>query len=208
MTSPGLFLAFLLAAGLICVTPGPDMIFVAAFGVARGWRGGVAAAGGVALGMAAHTVLAASGLSLLIARVPPAFLALRVLGAGYLAWMGWGMIRSRRETVAGAGAGSGGNLWRITGRAALVNLTNPKILVFYLAFLPQFTTRSGPPVFVQMLVLGSIFVGMGFLTDSSVGILSGRWAARQAPRSTPSGRVGLACGGVLIVLAGVLAAGF
>jgi threonine/homoserine/homoserine lactone efflux protein len=204
MTSLGLLAGFLLAATIICVTPGPDMLYVASFGVARGWRGGTAAATGIAVGMTVHTVLAALGLSILIAHSPIAFTALKILGAGYLLYIGIGMIRSPNQLHDARSVDRPPSYLTISKQATLVNLLNPKIIIFYIAFLPQFVERHGDPIAVQMLVLGGLFVAMGFATDATVGILSARLSTRLTSDRRLAGRVGLVCGTILCLLAATL----
>jgi threonine/homoserine/homoserine lactone efflux protein len=204
MTSAGLLAGFLVAATVICLTPGPDMLYVASFGISRGWRGGTAAAAGIAVGMAVHTVLAALGLSPLIAHSPLAFTGLKIAGAGYLLHLGVGMVRSPHQLHATSGADSAYSYPKITRQATIVNILNPKIIIFYITFLPQFVQRPGAPVYLQMLTLGALFVLMGFATDTTVGIFSARLTARLTTDSRLTRRIGTLGGTTLCLLAALL----
>lgn len=208
MTSVGLLAGFIVAAALICITPGPDMLYVASFGASRGWRGGTAAAAGIAGGMMVHTVLAALGLSLLVAHSWLAFTLLKLVGGGYLLYLGVGMIRSPLPLQLMDDGGGLDSYSKITRQAALVNILNPKIIIFYIAFLPQFVQRPGAPVYLQMLSMGSLFVLMGFATDTTVGVFSARIVTRLTGSDSRMRRVEIACGTTLCLLAAVLLAGF
>ena len=208
MTSSGLLAGFVLAAALICITPGPDMLYVASFGVSQGWRGGTAAAAGIAAGMTVHTVLAALGLSLLVAHSGLAFTLLKVVGGGYLLYLGVGMMRSPRALHPVTAAAGLYSYLKITRQAALVNILNPKIIIFYMAFLPQFVQRPGAPFYLQMLTLGALFVLMGFATDATVGVFSARVVARLTGDESRTRRIGIFCGAALCLLATALVAGF
>jgi threonine/homoserine/homoserine lactone efflux protein len=207
MTSTGLLAGFLVAATVICLTPGPDMLYVASFGISRGWRGGTAAAVGIAAGMSVHTVLAALGLSVLIAHSPLAFTALKIVGAGYLLYLGIGMIRSPHQLQTSSGIDRPYSYPKITRQATLVNILNPKIIIFYITFLPQFVQHPGAPAYLQMLTLGALFVLMGFATDATVGIFSARLTTRLTNDSRLTRRIGTVCGTILCLLAAVLLAG-
>ncbi|MBB5874460.1 threonine/homoserine/homoserine lactone efflux protein [Allocatelliglobosispora scoriae] len=201
-----LFAAFLVAALVICVTPGPDMVYVISFGVAKGRSGGVAAAFGIALGMLFHTLLAAFGVAAVVSRYPVVLIVLKVIGVAYLCRLGYTLIRDRSAPLVSA-AGPPRSLLRIVFSAALVNITNPKIFLFYLAFLPQFTSADAGPVWSQLLVLGGVFVLMGFVTDGVVGLVSGALNARLAAGTALVRRVNVSCGLIMFVLAGVIAVG-
>lgn len=198
-----LFLAFLLAAAIICVTPGPDMVYVATFGLSKGWRGGISAAAGIALGMMFHTVLASVGISLILRAAQWPLVALRFAGAAYLVYMGVQMIRDRSHLTVGAHSPDV-PYPRIVASSALVNITNPKILVFYLTFLPQFTSRSSGNIGIQMAFMGAIFVLMGFLTDASIGIISGKLLHGLTEKQNVVRYVNVLGGCVLCVLAATI----
>jgi threonine/homoserine/homoserine lactone efflux protein len=198
-----LLAAFFVAALAVCVTPGPDMLYILSFGVAKGRAGGVAAAGGVALGMLFHTVLATFGVSALVAHVPVALRVLKYLGMAYLCYMGLDLVRDRSSLSISEEKPSW-SVRRIVAKAALVNMSNPKVLVFYIAFLPQFTSAHVGPVYQQMLLLGVTFVVMGFLTDATVGVLSGNLGERLAASPTGVRRLNVACGAVMFVLAAII----
>jgi threonine/homoserine/homoserine lactone efflux protein len=151
---PHLFLAFLVAAWVLILTPGPDMLFVIgqtlAGGAGRGW----AAMLGIVTGAMVHVALAASGVAALIAASPALFEALRIAGALYLLWLAQGALRAawqggaRLQPAAPA---------RAAYRDGLVtNLTNPKVILFFLAFLPQFVDPGRGPAWLQMAILGPL----------------------------------------------------
>ncbi|WP_411074950.1 LysE family translocator [Streptomyces sp. cmx-4-7] len=198
------FVSFLAAAAIVCFTPGPDMLYVMSFGVSQGRRGGVSAATGVAAGMLAHAVLCAFGVSLVVSRYPVILSAFKVVGLCYLIYLGVSIIRDKSDMAVSA-VRSRQTYGRIAYRAMLVNLANPKVIVFYVAFLPQFTSSSGWPVPVQLLALGGIFVVIGFAADAGVGLASGALAERFASNKGLTRKVNVGAGVVMFILAGVLA---
>lgn len=151
---PQLFLAFLVAAWVLILTPGPDMLFVIGQTLAGGPRRGWAAMFGIVTGALVHIILAASGVAALIAASPMLFDALRLAGAAYLLWLAFGALRAaarggaRLEPAAPARAAFRDGL--------LTNLTNPKVILFFLAFLPQFVDPARSPPWLQMLLLGPL----------------------------------------------------
>ena len=139
MLSPDQFLAFLAAAVLITASPGPDNLMVLGVGMSRGRRQGMAFGLGCALGCLTHTVLATIGVSALLAASPTALTALKVVGGLYLVWLGIGALRSRGGArVDGAGALPDESLLRLFGKGLFANSINPKVVLFFLSFLPQF----------------------------------------------------------------------
>ena len=151
---PHLFVAFLIAAWVLILTPGPDMLFVIGQTLAGGTRRGWAALLGIVTGAMVHIALAASGAAAVIAASPALFDALRLAGAGYLLWLGAAALRA---------AWRGGGTLRPAAPARrafrdgfLTNLTNPKVILFFLAFLPQFVDPGRAPVWVQMALLGPL----------------------------------------------------
>ncbi len=151
---PHLFLAFLAAAWVLILTPGPDMLFVIGQTLAGGARRGWAAMFGIVSGAMVHIALAASGVAALIAASPALFDVLRIAGAAYLLWLAHGALRA-------AWRGGGEMRPAAPARAAfrdgfLTNLTNPKVILFFLAFLPQFVDPSRAPAWLQMAILGPL----------------------------------------------------
>jgi threonine/homoserine/homoserine lactone efflux protein len=151
---PQLFATFLLAAWVLILTPGPDMLFVIGQTLAGGARRGWAAMFGIFAGALVHVALAASGVAALLAASPALFDALRIAGAAYLLWLAQGALRS-------AWRGGGEMRPAAPARAAfrdgfLTNLTNPKVVLFFLAFLPQFVDPGRGPAWLQMAILGPL----------------------------------------------------
>ncbi|WP_106181218.1 LysE family translocator [Prauserella shujinwangii] len=173
-------LAFTAAALVISVVPGPDMMFVVANGIARGRRAGLVAALGMSTGLAVHTVAAALGLGTLLHAAPAVLDAVRIVGAAFLVYLAVTTLRSRtriddRPVDQATGHRS---LRRTYLMAVLTNLANPKVILFFLAFFPQFLVADGGwPAWVQFLVLGAVFIAVGLTVDGTVGLAAGTLSA-------------------------------
>ncbi|WP_418318894.1 LysE family translocator [Piscinibacter sakaiensis] len=180
-------LLFTSAAIALNLTPGADMLFCLAQGARSGPKVGVAASIGISTGALIHTVLAALGLAALLATHPVFFEALRWGGVGYLIWLAIQAFRSRPIEVSGNQAGSYGAIraWR---EGTLVNLLNPKVAVFILAFVPQFVDPARGSSVVQFLILGGILIAGGTLVNGLVGIHAGK-VGRLLQRNEKAGRV-------------------
>ena len=142
-------LAFLLAAVLVTITPGPDNLMVLGLGMSRGRRQGIAFGLGCALGCLSHTALAVLGVSALIAASPVAFTALKWIGGAYLMWLGLQALRSGGATNVGEAAGTDGetsgtrdSLRGFFLKGVFANAINPKVVLFFLSFLPQFVVPA------------------------------------------------------------------
>lgn len=158
---------FFAAFAALMITPGPDMAFILAHGIGLGKRAGVAAAFGFSTGALLHIALTALGVAAAVAAWPAAIEAVKIAGAGYLAWMGWQTLRSPGGFLALSNAPQ--RLARVVFvRAALTNIMNPKVILFFLVFLPQFTSPGYGPVGMQLLAWGlllnvcALFVNIGF----------------------------------------------
>ncbi|MBU8538771.1 LysE family translocator [Falsiroseomonas tokyonensis] len=173
---PQLFAGFLFAAWVLILTPGPDMLFVIGQSLAGGAPRGWAAMFGIVSGALVHVALAASGVAALIAASPALFEALRLVGAAYLIWLGAGALRA---------AWRGGGVLRPAApvgaafrQGFVTNLTNPKVILFFLAFLPQFVDPARGPAWLQMALLGPL---VPLMSLPAYGLLihgAGRAAAR------------------------------
>ena len=150
--------AYSLAAFVLFITPGPDMSLFLAKTVAGGRRAGIAAMTGASLGNVVHSVLAAFGLSALIAASPTLFLALKVVGAIYLLWLAIDAVRNGCSLNVRAEQPKPIALWSTLALGLTVNLTNPKVVLFYLTFLPQFVDAHDPHAAGMLLFLGIYFV--------------------------------------------------
>ncbi|HEY5827675.1 MAG TPA: LysE family translocator [Hyphomicrobiaceae bacterium] len=151
-------LAFSLACLVLFVTPGPDMSLFLARTVAGGRAAGIAAFTGASLGCVVHSLLAAFGLSALIAASPTAFLMLKVVGALYLLWLAVDAVRNGSSLNVRAEPSRRVSFWPTLALGLTVNLTNPKVVLFFVTFLPQFVDASDPHAAAKLLFLGIYFV--------------------------------------------------
>ncbi|QIB32763.1 LysE family translocator [Ancylobacter pratisalsi] len=206
MPSLELLLAFAGASVIYAYVPGPAMLYASAQTIARGRRAGLMAALGIHLGGYAHVIAAALGLSVLFEAVPLLYLAVKLSGAVYLVWLGFGMFRGSGEAGApGAPAGER-SARRAFMQSIAVEVLNPKTAIFFLAFLPQFTdTRAAFPLWLQLLVLGTavnlIFTSADLVCVMMAGAITRRLRGSGLLRQW-AGRLG---GSVLIGLGARLA---
>ena len=195
--------SFLAAVLVITVAPGPDNAYIAAVAVDRGARAGLLSAVGMALGMVMHVTVAALGLALLLASSPVALTIVRLAGAVYLGWLAVTTLGSAsRSRSAPRRPPTDG---RLLARAVLTNVTNPKVILFFAAFLPQFVRPGHGPTAVQMLTLGLLFLVVGLVIDSVVGLLAGSLRDVLAPGSRAATALGVMAGLTFGTLAAVLA---
>ncbi len=152
------FLAYTAASILLFMTPGPDMSLFLSRTISSGRAAGIASAMGANTGCVVHTLLAAFGVSALIAASHTGFLILKVVGAGYLLWLAVDAIRHGSSLNVAMQARSEASLWRSYVMGLLVNLTNPKVVIFFITFLPQFITAGDPFVRGKLLFFGLYFV--------------------------------------------------
>lgn len=171
-------LSFLPIALLLAIAPGPDNLGVLALGVSRGRRESLGFALGCAAGCLNHTLLAALGISALIAASPIAFHVLQYSGAAYLAWIGVQSFRVRSSQLpVEAGNRDEHSPLGYFRRGLLANVINPKVILFFLAFLPQFVIHDAWPAPLQILVLGSIFAASAALVFALVALGANRIGA-------------------------------
>ncbi|MEV7397819.1 LysE family translocator [Aeromicrobium sp. NPDC092404] len=194
--------AFLGVVAVAYAIPGPDFAVILRSST-RGWRAGAAAALGAQTGLCVHMLVAAAGLSVLLARSPEALTTIRWAGAAYLVWLGIGLIRSSFKTDDEVRAEPDLTTATAFTQALLTNLLNPKAILFFAAVLPQFVV-AGTSTAAQVLALGIVDVVAGLLLWAvlvSVGAGLGAWFARPTVRR----RWDRATGGVLTGLGATLA---
>ena len=181
--NPEQFYPFLVAAVLVTVSPGPDNLMVLGVGISRGRAQGLAFGLGCALGCLSHTLLAVFGVSALIAASPSAFAALKIGGGLYLLWLGVQALRSRGDAQVGKEATSEDSLRRRFAKGLLANAINPKVIVFFLSFLPQFVRVDSGQVAMQTALLGITFTVQSAVIFGLLGYFSGtvgQWLDRHA----------------------------
>ncbi|MFG3680278.1 LysE family translocator [Micromonospora chalcea] len=196
---------YLAAIVVLMLTPGPDMMFVLANATRYGVRAGAVAALGVAAGDAVHVAAVVAGLATVIAASPVLFNAIRWAGAAYLIVLGVRALRGTGRTGPAAGGPDGG-AGRAFRRGLLTNLLNPKMILFSVAFLPQFVRPDAGPVAAQLLLLGALFVAVQLTVDLALGVGAGRFARRWGD-SRWSRRVDRLCAVAFVALGVRLAAG-
>jgi threonine/homoserine/homoserine lactone efflux protein len=194
---------FLVAVTLVTLAPGPDNTYIAAVALARGSRAGVLSAAGMSLGMVVHVSAAALGLAVLLHSTAWVLTAVQLAGATYLGWLAVTTLRTARRAALPADAPPDRQLLK---RAVLTNLTNPKVIIFFAAFLPQFTRHGHGPVAVQLLILGFIFLLVGLLCDSAIGLAVGRLGRSVAPDGRGTTTLSVVAGLTFATLALVLLA--
>lgn len=171
------WLLFMVTSLVLIATPGQDMILVMSRSVAQGPQAGLVTAAGVSLGLVGHTLLATLGLGAILRASEMLFVALKLVGAAYLVYLAVGLLRTRQAalTVNGAPARS---MPRLFLDGAVSNLSNPKIAIFYFAFLPQFVTPGAAHPTLTICALGLAFAALTFAVKGPVGLSAGllsRW---------------------------------
>ena len=167
------FLSFLGVAVLITLSPGPDNLMVLSLGASRGRQRGMAFGLGCAAGCLSHTFLAAVGVSALIAASPIAFTALKILGGLYLIRMGWQALRSRGGAKVDSSSQNPETVGALFRKGLIANAINPKVVMFFLAFLPQFVVVSRGDAPWQIVQLGAVFSLQAALLFGTLGYFAG-----------------------------------
>ncbi len=160
-------LLFIVTALVLNATPGVDMLYTLTRTLQHGWRAGLIAALGIIAGCVVHTIAAALGLAALLSASAWAFTAVKWIGAAYLLWLAWGMLRAAAgcnvEKTADVSVPAHEPLGRIFVQGFLTNVLNPKVALFFLALLPQFIAADAPHKPLAFLFLGAVFIVNGAL---------------------------------------------
>jgi len=201
------WVAFLVASFLFIQIPGPSVLFMLGRALTVGRRDALVSVAGNGLGLLVQAMLVAVGLGAVVAASAPAYAVLKIVGAAYVVYLGVQAIRHRSDArvalLEGRAAPSEGRRALITG--LVVGLTNPKTIVFFVAFLPQFTDDAAATR-PQIALLGLVFAAMAIASDSTWAILAGKardWFAREPRRLD---RLGVAGGLMMIGLGATMAA--
>jgi len=173
-----IFLAFAVAGLALNIVPGADMTFIIAAGARDGKRAGVIAALGIGVGTLVHIVAAVAGLSAILASSQMLFDLIKYAGAAYLLWLAFTLIRGDGEPLGETVPQSAQASKRLFRSAVLVNVLNPKVALFFLAFLPQFVDPAASVPALQILALGLWFDFAGTLVNIVIGLAAATTAAR------------------------------
>ncbi len=174
---------FIVASLVIIITPGQDMVLVMSRSLTQGSIAGIVTAAGVSTGLMGHTVLASLGLGAVLRASEMLFLVLKLVGAAYLIYLGVQLLRSK-QTNLGLQKIENRSLGRLFVQGTLSNLSNPKIALFYFAFLPQFLAGGGGEgaTAFSLFVLGTAFAALTFLIKGPIGLFAGAlssWVREQ-----------------------------
>jgi len=180
---------FIVSGLVFTITPGPDIVYIAMRSLQVGWRGGAAATVGISSGCLVHVIACALGLSALLAASSAAFAIVKWVGAAYLCYVGITMLLSRPSAASAEPAKDAGplSLAKVYWQGVLTNVLNPKVALFFLAFLPQFVVVDAPDKGLALLLLGLIFV----FNATLVCLCVAAFAARTARGVRQSGRAEL-----------------
>ncbi len=197
------FQLFLLACIMLNITPGQDTMYILGRSAAQGKRAGIVSALGIMAGILIHTLLAATGLSVILATSALAFAIVKFAGAAYLIWLGIGFLvnasgRAGQPEIIPATP----DPWTLFRQGVLTNALNPKVALFFLSLLPQFVSRQAQPVFVPFMALGLVFLltsGIWFL----VLVNAAAWLSLRLRRRSPIGGMLSKMTGVLFIGLGI-----
>ena len=205
LLNPEFFATYLVAACIVIAAPGPDSMNTLAIGMSRGPREAMAYALGVGIGCLTHTLWAVLGISAIVAASETLFGLVKWIGVAYLFWLGVQSLRERRafhaatEGDCAARAPTGASTRVLQG--ALTNALNPKVMLFFMAFLPQFTDPRLGAVGAQMLVMGLAFALITTIAYALLGAGAGRVSERLLRRPSIAQRLNRATGVLFIALA-------
>ena len=199
---------FVVAGFLLNITPGPDMTYIAARAAAGGFRAGVAATLGITTGCVVHTLAAAAGLSVLLATSAAAFTVVKWCGAAYLLYAGIRLVLSSVRAPRDAAIETllpPASPLRIFREAFVINVFNPKVALFFLAFLPQFIDSAAPAKALAFLALGCVFNFNSLFVNIPVAWLAAHAGRRMRSHRTAARWLTGTIGALFVVLAGRLA---
>ncbi len=184
MLTPEVALSFFGIAVLLAVSPGPDNLFVLMQSMLWGRSAGFCVVLGLCTGVLGHTLAVSAGLAAVFAASETAFLLVKLVGAGYLLYLAWGALRAGAESLHKQRSPRQTG-WQLYRRGVIMSLTNPKVSIFFLAFLPQFASPARGSIGVQMLMLGGLFMLAALLVFSAVAVFSGAVGERlqRSPRA-------------------------
>ena len=163
-------ITFVAASVVLSLVPGPDNIFVMSHSALKGWRIGFYTTLGLCTGLIGHTVLVAIGVSVIFQTSAIAFNGLKIIGAFYLLYLAWLSVQNKELNLGGTDKDSTNRSYYFTG--VIMNLTNPKVALFFLVFLPQFVNTSNNNITLQIFLLGLLFILSALCVFTSIAYLA------------------------------------
>ena len=163
-------IAFVTASVVLSLVPGPDNLFVMSHSALKGWRVGFYITLGLCTGLIGHTILVAIGVSVIFQTSAIAFNGLKIIGACYLLYLAWLSVQNKELNIGGTDKVSTNRSYYFTG--VIMNLTNPKVALFFLVFLPQFVNTSNDNVTIQIFLLGLLFILSALCVFTSIAYLA------------------------------------
>lgn len=191
MISAETFITFFSASILLGLAPGPDNIFVLTQSALRGKHAGIAVMFGLCTGLIGHSLAVAFGVAVIFQTSALAFSILKYIGAGYLVYLAWQAFRAAANKIEDNRNGDL-SLWKLYRRGIVMNITNPKVSIFFLAFLPQFADPSRGPIWIQLLMFGGLFIVATILVFGCIALLAGtlgQWLNRSPRTQTIMNKV-------------------
>jgi threonine/homoserine/homoserine lactone efflux protein len=196
-------LALFMVSGLLLnILPGPDSLLIMTRSATQGWRAGVAASLGIGTGTIVHVLGAALGMSAILATSATAFTVVKFVGAAYILYMAFGLLRTRRSASPQAAPAVAPLPYRkIYAQGVLTNVLNPKVALFFLAFVPQFIDTDAPNKALAFVILGSIFNFNGMLWCCGLALFTAFASARLNVSQTVALWLNRVTGGLFVWLA-------
>ena len=191
---------FIAASAALAIAPGPDNLYVLAQSALHGHRTGLLITLGLCTGLMVHISAVALGVATLVTTSAVAFTALKVFGAGYLLYLAWQAFRAGSSVMPESGGPRLGG-FSCYARGVIMNISNPKVAIFFVAFLPQFADPSRGPVALQIVWLGAVFLVTALVIFAAISVAAGRlgpWL-KQSPRAQAA--INRLTGTVLVLLA-------
>lgn len=172
-----LVIAFIGASVLLTIMPGPDNIFVLTESLTKGHKRGIALSFGLSTGVLVHTIAAATGISIVLQQSAIAFQVVKYLGVAYLFYLAYKSYKEKKDPIELLNGSKEFSIGQSIRKGFLMNVLNPKVSLFFIAFLPQFISKEGFSASSQMIVMGTLFMLQAFIIFSLVALLSGQFSS-------------------------------
>ncbi len=198
---------YMVASLALILTPGQDMIYVIGRSLAQGRVAGLCSAVGVIIGILVHTALAAIGVGAILHASETLFTALKIVGAAYLVYLGVRMLFTREVAIDSSSGGARTSPGWLVLQGVLSNVTNPKIILFFFAFLPQFVDPASAHPTRDLIALGVLYAILGLPVKCAVALIAARLSDRMRRRPAALVWINRACGALLVALGARLARG-